>query len=1131
MRVPTRRARAGRWAALAALVVGLTAAPLPQELPAQAQAAEGSVTITPTTRGNTAVQAGQSVDVSGRVPSGSLGSAALIGLFEDGTQAVQRVPFVVLQTSNDPIRGGDYLRVDDGQLSGRLTLDCLFSAPKSTCRDRPADSTAEVRQVLLEVVVDGQSFLSGPLRVDYVRPRIRDAALEAVTRVRVRITEPVRSATGQTDNPLDWTVTVDGRPVSVLAVEGPREGDCVGGYRPDEDETAGPTGCTRTLVLGTPVDEDSQPVVDYTLIDDRVPGRMAYEDFASNRLFHLGTGTRLALDEVRPPTPRIERVDGEAPQDGRVVGSEPSPQLEVSNLRQGHTVLVERVLTDGPAVQGAPVVASGERATVIAPALVDGANVLRVVVSDPAGNLSSETAKTPPLTRRDASPSTVTYVLDQLVPFIVGAVAEGGKIRVDFNEPVTGTNSPTHWRVRSPDRVVTAVEGSGSSRTLTVTGDPIGGLVDYVPTTGRYEDEAGNPVPDTLGTVINGLPVPKVTVPSGPLVTRDTSVAVGGTARPGSTVVVFRDGQPGTPLASTTAGADGRWSLTAPLLTDQRNDLRVVSRASGQPDSASSAVPPVTQDATRPALSLTRPTGSEVLTSGSRSRTTWSTSDANPGTVLADISTDGGATWQSIGAVPAGSPGELDYTVPSVDAPAARVRLTSVDRAGNSTQTQSNPFRIDGITPRFDAVTATTRQVRVTFTEPVSGPVGEWRIDGQPAVLRSVDGNSSPALQLSGARVLLIEAVSAFGPDATPEVSYRPSPTGELRDSSTPGHVVAPVDRLRVAVDGIRPPVPTISAVDGARPQDGRVAGVEAAPPVVVDGLVSGHTVRIDRVSGGQTVSGLPVRVGSSQAAPRAPRMPADGEHVLRAVAVDPAGNQSTDADKAPGGQDGGPSEVVYVLDLPTELPPVRDVRISACPPDQVQPAGFVDTAESTFRFEIDCLAAYGFTRGVTSDRYGPAGNVTRAQMAIFVSRLARYGAVPLDTRDAGFTDLGAATREARDAVNALANLGVVKGVGPGRYDPASTITRGQMASFLARLQPAVGQPFPAGINAFDDDAGNVHEASIDAIAADGIVQGVSPRTYAPLAPVTRQQMAGFLTRYVGGRVEAGEMQSAYEPG
>jgi hypothetical protein len=237
---------------------------------------------------------------------------------------------------------------------------------------------------------------------------------------------------------------------------------------------------------------------------------------------------------------------------------------------------------------------------------------------------------------------------------------------------------------------------------------------------------------------------------------------------------------------------------------------------------------------------------------------------------------------------------------------------------------------------------------------------------------------------------------------------------------------------------------------------------------------------------------------------------PATDRAVLRITATDLAGNSSTVASRA------------YTQTG------VRDVRRFACPPDQVPSAGFVDTAGSTFRFEIDCLAAYGFTRGVTTDRYVPLGDVTRAQMAVFVARLARYGGLQLDARDQGFTDLAASPQETRDAVNGLAALGVVEGTGGGRYDPAGKVTRGQMASFLARLQRSVGTEFPAARDAFDDDARDVHEANINAVAAAGVVQGVSFRTFEPRSPITRQQMAGFLVRYVDGRVEAGEMPSRF---
>jgi hypothetical protein len=46
---------------------------------------------------------------------------------------------------------------------------------------------------------------------------------------------------------------------------------------------------------------------------------------------------------------------------------------------------------------------------------------------------------------------------------------------------------------------------------------------------------------------------------------------------------------------------------------------------------------------------------------------------------------------------------------------------------------------------------------------------------------------------------------------------------------------------------------------------------------------------------------------------------------------------------------------------------------------------------------------------------------------------------------------------EAVAAVNGLAELGVARGVGGGRFDPAGAVSRWQMAIFLSRELAAVG--------------------------------------------------------------------------
>lgn len=97
--------------------------------------------------------------------------------------------------------------------------------------------------------------------------------------------------------------------------------------------------------------------------------------------------------------------------------------------------------------------------------------------------------------------------------------------------------------------------------------------------------------------------------------------------------------------------------------------------------------------------------------------------------------------------------------------------------------------------------------------------------------------------------------------------------------------------------------------------------------------------------------------------------------------------------------------------------------------------------------------------------------------------------------------------------VERLAEIGVTKGCStdPPRYCPDQPVTRGQMATFLAR---ALGLP-PAPPAGFTDTAGNYHQANIDALAAAGVTKGclADPPRYCPEQPVTRAEMATFLAR------------------
>ena len=115
-----------------------------------------------------------------------------------------------------------------------------------------------------------------------------------------------------------------------------------------------------------------------------------------------------------------------------------------------------------------------------------------------------------------------------------------------------------------------------------------------------------------------------------------------------------------------------------------------------------------------------------------------------------------------------------------------------------------------------------------------------------------------------------------------------------------------------------------------------------------------------------------------------------------------------------------------------------------------------------------------------------------------------------------GFTDIGGLSSTTQDAINQLATLGITKGTSETTFDPLADVTRWQMALFLTRMADLVGVPLPESPNGLFLDLGGLTletQQAINQLAELGIAQGTSGTTFDPLADVLRWQMALFLTR------------------
>ena len=172
--------------------------------------------------------------------------------------------------------------------------------------------------------------------------------------------------------------------------------------------------------------------------------------------------------------------------------------------------------------------------------------------------------------------------------------------------------------------------------------------------------------------------------------------------------------------------------------------------------------------------------------------------------------------------------------------------------------------------------------------------------------------------------------------------------------------------------------------------------------------------------------------------------------------------------------------------------------------------APFRDIDGSPHRRAIVRVADQGIAEGFADGTFRPNLAVTRAQMATFLARALDLDA---DAATRGFADVAGSVHD--PSVRAITHHGVTEGFPDGTFRPADGVTRGQLASFLAR---ALELPPPArGTGTFPDTRGSTHEAAIDAVSAAGITEGFGDGTFRPGARVTRGQMASFLVRALDG--------------
>lgn len=153
------------------------------------------------------------------------------------------------------------------------------------------------------------------------------------------------------------------------------------------------------------------------------------------------------------------------------------------------------------------------------------------------------------------------------------------------------------------------------------------------------------------------------------------------------------------------------------------------------------------------------------------------------------------------------------------------------------------------------------------------------------------------------------------------------------------------------------------------------------------------------------------------------------------------------------------------------------------------------------------------YITGYGNGLFGPENSVTRAQIAQIFYRLLKDQNV---TATVNFSDVKPDAWYA-EAVNALGSLGIISGVGKGKFDPDRAITRAEfcaVAARFAKVNSSADCPFD------DVNTRDWYYQAVATAASYGWVTGMSDGSFHPNNVISRAQAATIINRMLGAAAD-----------
>ena len=148
---------------------------------------------------------------------------------------------------------------------------------------------------------------------------------------------------------------------------------------------------------------------------------------------------------------------------------------------------------------------------------------------------------------------------------------------------------------------------------------------------------------------------------------------------------------------------------------------------------------------------------------------------------------------------------------------------------------------------------------------------------------------------------------------------------------------------------------------------------------------------------------------------------------------------------------------------------------------------------------------------GITGSCFSPKAPVPRGETALWFWNMEDQ---PAPEADHSFTDI--TDPQQNDAVSWMAEQGITTGTGDGTtFSPQNTLTRGQIAAFLWRLETSQGNSPTAEPHAFTDVTAAWQQDPVSWMSEQGITTGTGDgTTFSPGGTLIRSELITFLYRY-----------------